>query len=287
MDKHDRTVIITGGASGIGKSLAFQYGRNEYNVVIGDIEEPTLESTVSELRSEGILAVGIHTDVSDLESVEALASASNDLFGPPSIVCLNAGVGAGGEMGEVSISTWQWVLSVNLWGVIHGLSVFLPTLQKQDSGHIVITSSIAGHLSYPRMGPYNASKHAVLTIAETLFFELAEANSNVGVSVLCPGLVRTQILDSDRNRPETLMDATIALSNEEQEIRETIVREIYDQALDPSIVAALVYDAVEANNFYIFTDDSFSDALRERHRNIENAQNPNPGANLIEEHLDD
>jgi len=287
MDKHDRTVIITGGASGIGKSLAFQYGRNEYNVVIGDIEEPTLESTVSELRSEGILAVGIHTDVSDLESVEALASASNDLFGPPSIVCLNAGVGAGGEMGEVSISTWQWVLSVNLWGVIHGLSVFLPTLQKQDSGHIVITSSIAGHLSYPRMGPYNASKHAVLTIAETLFFELAEANSNVGVSVLCPGLVRTQILDSDRNRPETLMDATIALSNEEQEIRETIVREIYDQALDPSIVAALVYDAVEANNFYIFTDDSFSDALRERHRNIENAQNPNPGANLIEEHLND
>ena len=287
MDKHDRTVIITGGASGIGKSLAFQYGRNGYNVVIGDIEEPTLESTVSELRSEGILAVGIHTDVSDLESVEALASASNDLFGPPSIVCLNAGVGAGGEMGEVSISTWQWVLSVNLWGVIHGLSVFLPTLQKQDSGHIVITSSIAGHLSYPRMGPYNASKHAVLTIAETLFFELAEANSNVGVSVLCPGLVRTQILDSDRNRPETLMDATIALSNEEQEIRETIVREIYDQALDPSIVAALVYDAVEANNFYIFTDDSFSDALRERHRNIENAQNPNPGANLIEEHLND
>ena len=287
MDKHDRTVIITGGASGIGKSLAFQYGRNEYNVVIGDIEEPTLESTVSELRSEGILAVGFHTDVSDLESVEALASASNDLFGPPSIVCLNAGVGAGGEMGEVSISTWQWVLSVNLWGVIHGLSVFLPTLQKQDSGHIVITSSIAGHLSYPRMGPYNASKHAVLTIAETLFFELAEANSNVGVSVLCPGLVRTQILDSDRNRPETLMDATIALSNEEQEIRETIVREIYDQALDPSIVAALVYDAVEANNFYIFTDDSFSDALRERHRNIENAQNPNPGANLIEEHLND
>ena len=287
MDKHDRTVIITGGASGIGKSLAFQYGRNEYNVVIGDIEEPTLESTVSELRSEGILAVGIHTDVSDLESVEALASTSNDTFGPPSVVCLNAGVGAGGEMGEVSISTWQWVLSVNLWGVIHGLSVFLPTLQKQDSGHIVITSSIAGHLSYPRMGPYNASKHAVLTIAETLFFELAEANSNVGVSVLCPGLVRTQILDSDRNRPETLMDATIALSNEEQEIRETIVREIYDQALDPSIVAALVYDAVEANNFYIFTDDSFSDALRERHRNIENAQNPNPGANLIEEHLND
>ncbi len=287
MDKHDRTVIITGGASGIGKSLAFQYGRNEYNVVIGDIEEPTLENTVNELRSEGIQAIGIHTDVSDLESVEALASTSNDTFGPPSVVCLNAGVGAGGEMGEVSISTWQWVLSVNLWGVIHGLSVFLPTLQKQDSGHIVITSSIAGHLSYPRMGPYNASKHAVLTIAETLFFELAEANSNVGVSVLCPGLVRTQILDSDRNRPETLMDATIALSDEEQEVREAIVREIYDQALDPSIVAALVYDAVEANNFYIFTDDSFSDALRERHHKIENAQNPNPGANLIEEHLND
>ena len=287
MDKHDRTVIITGGASGIGKSLAFQYGRNGYNVVIGDIEEPTLEATVSELQSEEIQAIGVHTDVSDLKSVVNLASTSNDTFGPPSVVCLNAGVGAGGEMGEVSISTWEWVLSVNLWGVIHGLSVFLPALQKQDSGHIVITSSIAGHLSYPRMGPYNASKHAVLTIAETLFYELAEAHSNVGVSVLCPGLVRTQILDSERNRPEILMDDVTTISNEEQEVREAIVREIYDQALDPSIVASLVYDAVEANNFYIFTDDSFSAALRERHHNIENAQNPNPGANLIEEHLND
>ena len=188
MEKHNRTVIITGGASGIGKSLAFHYGQKKYNVVLGDIEEPALESTVNELRADGINALGVTTDVSDLNSVQSLSDASNAAFGPPTVVCLNAGVGAGGEIGQIPMSDWEWVLSVNLWGVIHGLSVFLPTLQKQDVGHIVITSSIAGHLSYPRMGPYNASKHAVLTIAETLYFELAEAQSNVGISVLCPGL---------------------------------------------------------------------------------------------------
>lgn len=287
MDKHNKTVVITGGASGIGKSLATQYGRNEYNVIIGDIEEPVLDATVNDLRAEGINAIGIPTDVSDLNSVQALANASDNVFGPPAVVCLNAGVGAGGNMGEISIADWQWVLSVNLWGVIHGLSVFLPSLQEENKGHIVITSSIAGHLSYPRMGPYNASKHAVLTIAETLYFELAEAQSNVGVSVLCPGLVRTQILNSERNRPEALMETHITVSDQEQEIREAIVREVYEQALDPSIVAKLVYEGVEANNFYIFTDDSFADALRQRHHNIENAQNPNLGANLIEEHLND
>ena len=190
-------------------------------------------------------------------------------------------------MGEITIADWQWVLSVNLWGVIHGLSVFLPIMQQEDNGHIVITSSIAGHLSYPRMGPYNASKHAVLTIAETLYYELAEAQSNVGVSVLCPGLVRTQILNSERNRPESLMGNPLNSSDEEDDIRRAIVQEIYDQALDPSIVAELVFEAVESKQLYIFTDDSFSDALRQRHDNIENGRNPNPSANLIEEHLNE
>tara|TARA_E500000331_G_scaffold53568_1_gene47074 strand:- start:7651 stop:8514 length:864 start_codon:yes stop_codon:yes gene_type:complete len=287
MENKAKTVIITGGASGIGKSLAFYYGHKGYNIVIADIEEPALEATASELTADNIVVLSVLTDVSDLKSVQALADHSINTFGPPTLVCLNAGVGAGGEMGEITIADWQWVLSVNLWGVIHGLSVFLPIMQQEDNGHIVITSSIAGHLSYPRMGPYNASKHAVLTIAETLYYELAEAQSNVGVSVLCPGLVRTQILNSERNRPESLMGNPLNSSDEEDDIRRAIVEEIYDQALDPSIVAELVFEAVESKQLYIFTDDSFSDALRQRHDNIENGRNPNPSANLIEEHLNE
>lgn len=287
MENKAKTVIITGGASGIGKSLAFYYGNKGYNIVIADIEEPALEATASELIADNIVVLSVVTDVSDLKSVQALADYSINTFGPPTVVCLNAGVGAGGEMGEITIADWQWVLSVNLWGVIHGLSVFLPIMQQEDTGHIVITSSIAGHLSYPRMGPYNASKHAVLTIAETLYYELAEAKSNVGVSVLCPGLVRTQILNSERNRPESLMGNPLNTSDEEDDIRRAIVQEIYDQALDPSIVAELVFEAVKSKQLYIFTDDSFSDALRQHHDNIENGRNPNPSANLIEEHLNE
>ena len=174
-----------------------------------------------------------------------------------------------------------------MWGVIHGLNVFMPILDKSDEGHIIITSSIAGHLSYPNMGAYNASKHAVLTIAETLHYELLEKGSRIGVSVLCPGLVRTNILDSDRNRPETLTSSMALDRSDEDDMRKQIVREIYDLALEPNKVADLVFDAVDSKQFYIFTEDTFRDAIINRHRNIESRTNPVLAANLVEEHLND
>ena len=287
MIKERSSVVITGGASGIGKALAFRFGKEGHDIIIGDVEEAALEIAISELRSEEILATGIVVDVSDLDSVRSFRVHIFSEFSPPYILCLNAGVGAGGSISESSVLDWEWVLGVNLWGVIYGLNTFLPFMEDNNNGHIIITSSIAGHLSYPNMGVYNASKHAVLSIAETLCYELQEKGIEVGVSVLCPGLVKTNILDSERNRPEILTSNVSLNEPDDQDTRKEAVREIYNLALDPDSVADLVFKAVESKQFYIFTENTFQDAIKTRHRDIELVRNPMLGANLVEEHLND
>ena len=286
MIKERSSVVITGGASGIGKALAC-FGKEGHDIIIGDVEEAALEIAISELRSEAILATGIVVDVSDLDSVRSFRDQIFSEFSPPYILCLNAGVGAGGSISESSVLDWEWVLGVNLWGVIYGLNTFLPFMEDNNNGHIIITSSIAGHLSYPNMGVYNASKHAVLSIAETLCYELQEKGIEVGVSVLCPGLVKTNILDSERNRPEILTSNVSLNEPDDQDTRKEAVREIYNLALDPDSVADLVFKAVESKQFYIFTENTFQDAIKTRHRDIELVRNPMLGANLFEEHLND
>ena len=287
MTRDQGSVVITGGASGIGKALAFRFGKEGHDIIIGDVEESALGITISELRSAGILATGIVVDVSDIDSVRSFKDRIFSEFTPPYILCLNAGVGAGGPISESDILDWEWVLGVNLWGVIYGLNAFLPSMQEKNNGHIVITSSIAGHLSYPNMGVYNASKHAVLSIAETLCYEMQEKSSDVGVSVLCPGLVKTNILDSDRNRPEILTSNDSLNESNDDDGRKEAVRDIYNLALDPESVADLVFKAVQSKQFYIFTENTFQDAIKSRHRDIELARNPTLGANLVEEHLND
>ena len=287
MIKERSSVVITGGASGIGKALAFRFVKEWHDIIIGDVEEAALEIAISELRSEAISATGIVVDVSDLDSVRSFRDQIFSEFSPPYILCLNAGVGAGGSISESSVLDWEWVLGVNLWGVIYGLNTFLPFMEDNNNGHIIITSSIAGHLSYPNMGVYNASKHAVLSIAETLCYELQEKGIEVGVSVLCPGLVKTNILDSERNRPEILTSNVSLNEPDDQDTRKEAVREIYNLALDPDSVADLVFKAVESKQFYIFTENTFQDAIKTRHRDIELVRNPMLGANLVEEHLND
>ena len=287
MIKEKQSVVITGGASGIGRALAFRFGRGGNDIIVGDVEESALNITISELRSEGISATGIIVDVADLDSVRSFKEQVISDFTSPYVLCLNAGVGAGGSISESDILDWEWVLGVNLWGVIYGLNAFLPIMEENNNGHVVITSSIAGHLSYPNMGVYNASKHAVLSIAETLYYEVQEKNSDIGVSVLCPGLVKTNILDSDRNRPEILTINDSLDESDDHDIRKEAVREIYNLALEPERVADLVFKAVESRQFYIFTEDTFQGAIQSRHRDIELARNPMLGANLVEEHLND
>ena len=271
----------------MGRAFADRFGAAGCNVVIADIEEPAINAAVTDLGAAGVEVMGIRTDVSDGDSMDALGAAVTERFGGAHVICLNAGVGAGGPMGEVTTADWEWVLGVNLWGVIHGIRVFLPALEAQNEGHVVVTASVAGILSYPQMGPYNASKHAVLTMAETLHHELQAKGSAVGVTALCPGLVNTNILDSDRNRPESLSPSAL----EERPQRRTdeeiaFVRELYSMSLQPAAVADMVHDAVVDQQFYVLTDTVFDEAIALRHRELEGrAQSPTLRGHLVEEQL--
>ncbi len=199
-----KVAVVTGGASGIGRGLARQFAAEGMRVMVGDVETDALETAVTDLATSGAEVEGVVTDVSDAAQVQALADAAIARFGAVDLVCNNAGVGGGGLSWELPLSTWEWVLGVNMWGVINGLRSFVPLLVQRPEAHIVNTASVAGLVAAPFMGPYNASKHAVVAISETLHHELAMHAPHVKVSVLCPGWVNTNIADSSRNRPSRL-----------------------------------------------------------------------------------
>jgi len=292
---NDETALITGGASGIGLSIGKRLAEAGMNVVLADIEVPVLEEAVTELKGLGYQAMGIHCDVSDLNSVTDMKNQIEEVFGSPKVVCLNAGVGFGSPISEATISDWEWVVGVNLWGVINGLNTFLPAIKEMNEGHIVVTASIAGHVSVPNLGPYSATKFAVVSIAETLRQELLTENSQVGVSCLCPGFVSTNIWNSERNRPESLINnfsrgkpeymgvVEDDLTDEELLQREAFMEWISTNAKQPSEVADLVYQAISDNRFWIFTDDQHMDAVKSRHSSIVNGDElPLPASPLID-----
>jgi NAD(P)-dependent dehydrogenase (short-subunit alcohol dehydrogenase family) len=224
------------------------------------------------------------TDVSDEGSMDHLGEATREAFGAVHVVCLNAGVSPpAGPMDTLTSNDWRWTLNVNLWGVIHGLRVFLPDCKARDEGHFVVTASVAGLTSYPWMGAYSASKHAVVSIAETLYSELREAASKVTVSCLCPGAVTTQIGESERNRPKQLVDE----GNESASVvpqRPGDLNEFSDEfariSKAPAEVAELVLAAVVEERFWIETDAVYRDAIQARHRAIEDKTDP-PARGLI------
>jgi NAD(P)-dependent dehydrogenase (short-subunit alcohol dehydrogenase family) len=244
-------------------------------VAIGDIEEPALEAAVAELVASGAEVFGSRCDVTDIDSFRRFAADAEEAFGPAHVVCLNAGVAGGGEMVDLTLSDWNWVLGVNLWGVVHGLDIYLKGLVARNEGHVVVTASVAGHTSFPGIGPYNASKHAVSAIAETLHNELVVAGSDVGVTSLCPGFVATGIFDSGRNRPEHLLDALAELPSEEQLERRQMIQEWMAQnAKDPTEVADLIHDAVLEQTFWVFTDPDHIESIERRHEEIRGRRNP-------------
>jgi NAD(P)-dependent dehydrogenase (short-subunit alcohol dehydrogenase family) len=268
-----KVAVVTGGASGIGRALAQRFAAEGMHVVVGDVEKAALDAVVAELSAGGTEVLGVLTDVSDAAQVAALADATVDRFGGVHVVCNNAGVGAGGTCWEAPLETWEWVLGVNLWGVIHGLRSFVPLLLAQGEGHVVNTASMAGVVAPPFMGPYNASKHAVVAISESLHHELALAAPGVKVSVLCPGWVRTRIADSDRNRPEryTVADDTLG------ELREA-VRSLIEGGMPPEGVADKVVAAIRDERFWILThdddDDVWSAAVARRLDSLRDRANP-------------
>jgi NAD(P)-dependent dehydrogenase (short-subunit alcohol dehydrogenase family) len=271
-DLQGKVAVITGGASGIGRAVADRAAAEGMKLVLGDIEEGPLKEAVDELAGTGAEALGVVTDVSDAASVQALRDAALDRFGAVHLVHNNAGIGLGGPIWEVSEEDWRWIIGVNLWGVIHGMRTFAPLLIEQGEGHIVNTASIAGLIAAPFLGPYNATKQAVVAISETLIKDLQSVGSPVGVSVLCPGFVQTRIADSERNRPDWAPTPDV----EGAEALRGLVQEMVDGGITPAAVADRVIDAVRTDTFYILTHPELDDAVATRFEDIMLRRAPSP-----------
>ncbi len=271
-DLQGKVAVITGGASGIGRAVATRAAADGMKIVLGDIEEGPLKGAVEELTSEGAEAIGVTTDVADLASVQDLRDRALDRFGAVHLVHNNAGIGLGGPIWEVREEDWRWILGVNLWGVIHGVAAFVPHLIEQGEGHVVNTASIAGLIAAPFLGPYNATKQAVVAISETLFKDLQAVGAPVGVSVLCPGFVQTRIAESERNRPQWAPQRDIAGA---AELRGA-VQDMVDGGIAPTAVADRVIDAVRTNTFYILTHPELDAAIATRFDDITRRRPPSP-----------
>jgi NAD(P)-dependent dehydrogenase (short-subunit alcohol dehydrogenase family) len=264
-DLEGKVAVITGGASGIGKAVATKAAAEGMKVVIADIEEGALKETERELAGGGADVLGVVTDVADVSSVRALRDHALDRFGAVHLVHNNAGVGLGGPIWEIPESDWRWILGVNLWGVVHGVATFVPLFVEQGEGHVVNTASIAGLTTAPFLGPYNATKQAVVAISETLYKDLQAAGvSGVGVSVLCPGFVQTRIAESDRNRPAWAPDREVEGA---PELR-SAVQAMVDGGIPTAAVADVVLEAVRTDTFYILTHPELDGALRTRFDDI-------------------
>jgi NAD(P)-dependent dehydrogenase (short-subunit alcohol dehydrogenase family) len=271
----DKVAVITGGASGIGLAMAKRFAREGMKLVLADIEEDALRRVDQEFRKAGVPVLAIRTDVSRSHDVERLAEKTLATFGAVHVLCNNAGVAPGGVVWESTIADWEWVLGVNVWGVIHGVRVFVPIMLRQDSPcHIVNTASVAGLLSVPGMGIYCVSKHAVVTLSECLHHDLTERGAKIGVSLLCPAFVPTGILDSERNRPALLRNPSRTRTPEDQAREEQMRHAVESGRVSADMVAEMVLDAVRQERFYIFTHPRIKAAIQTRMEDVLNERSP-------------
>ncbi|MBY4729309.1 SDR family oxidoreductase [Cupriavidus pauculus] len=274
-----KVAVITGGASGFGKEFARIGAQLGMKLVLADVQEDALDTTVAEFKAQGVQVIGLRTDVSKAEQVQALADATMTAFGEVHLLFNNAGVGAGGLLWENTEKDWDWVLGVNLYGVIHGVRIFTPLMlaaaQKDPSfqGHIVNTASMAGLLNPPAMGVYNVSKHAVVSLSESLYQDLSLVTEQVHCSVLCPYFVPTGISQSQRNRPA-------GLSNDAPPTRSQLVSQaLSDKAVNSGKVTAadvaqMTFDAIRDESFYIYSHPQALATVRHRMEDIVNQRNP-------------
>jgi NAD(P)-dependent dehydrogenase (short-subunit alcohol dehydrogenase family) len=264
----NRVAVVTGAASGIGRGMAETFIEAGMKVVLADVDEVKLKNTFKTFQDSGAEVLCVHTDVSKPDQVEKLANETMDAFGAVHVLCNNAGVGFGGRHSwEIPFECWSWVLGVNLMGVIHGVHYFMPIMLEQAEAHIVNTSSIAGLLSNAINIPYGVSKHGVVALTESLHHELQMLGASVKVSVLCPGTVNTDIMDSsERNRPPDI-PAPPQLSEEAAVFRDAYKTWI-EQGLDPKAVGRQVLEAIKEERLYIMTTNDFDQNIEQRMKDI-------------------
>jgi len=270
-----KVAAVTGAASGLGRAMALAYADEGMHVALGDVADAS--DTFAQVESRGVSALSMKLDVSQAAEVEAFAEKTAKDLGGVHLVCNNAGVSPLGSAWEMSAGDWQWIMGVNLWGAIHGVRSFAPRLIAQDEGHIVNTASVAGIINPPGTAAYNVTKHAVVALSETLYHDLRERNSRVGVSVLCPAYVPTGIADSERNRPAGIEPTA---KTQETLTREAMLRKAVSSGrLSADDVARAVVQAVKDERFYILTHPRIKAAIRARLDDIlEERQPRNPMA---------
>jgi len=265
-DLAHRVAVVTGGASGIGLALAELLGREGMSVVIADVEDRALERAERQLRDLGTNVRAFRTDVSSAEQVQRLADGVFEELGNVHLLCNNAGVGGlgGSPLWERPLREWEWVFGVNVWGVVHGIRSFVPRMHASgEPGHVLNTASIAGHLSGG--GIYGASKHAVVSISESLDRQLREVKSSIGVTVLCPAFVRTNIASGSRNMPASLSAEMSPGATQRHTQWRTMVEERVAGGLDAAEVAARAVAAVVEDRLYALVGpEPVKVAIRER-----------------------
>jgi NAD(P)-dependent dehydrogenase (short-subunit alcohol dehydrogenase family) len=268
-DLEGKVAVVTGSASGIGLGLARRFARERMRVVLADVEAAALDKATAELADEfgADNVVGVLTDVRDDEAVDALAAATFDRYGAAHVLCNNAGVGVGGLAWTVPADRWRGAVDVNLLGVARGIRAFVPRMIEQGEGHVVITASAAGILTGPAMAPYFATKHAVVALSESLYFDLQLAGGAVGVSVLCPEWVRTNIADTERNRPADVAPAEpapVSGIDVDADMVRDLIQGLVDGGIDPDDVAAQVVDAIRTGRFWVLTHPTTVESARRR-----------------------
>jgi NAD(P)-dependent dehydrogenase (short-subunit alcohol dehydrogenase family) len=279
-DFKNKTAVLTGAGSGFGLECARIGAKLGMNLVLADVQQDALDKTVAEMQAAGAPVLAMRVDVSKADQMQALADAAFERFGAPHFVFNNAGVGAGGLIWENSLLDWEWVLGVNVMGVVHGVRLFTPMMlaaAKTDpayQGHIVNTASMAGLLNAPNMGIYNVSKHAVVSLSETLYQDLALVTDQIGASVLCPFFVPTGITKSHRNRPEELSTGGSKPTQSQLIGQAMSDKAVSSGKVTAAEVAQMVFDAIAANQFYIYSHPKAIGSVQTRMEDVLQTRNP-------------
>jgi NAD(P)-dependent dehydrogenase (short-subunit alcohol dehydrogenase family) len=276
-----KVAVITGAASGIGFGLAERCAKEGMKVILAGINEDTLKKAEKDIKKTGATTLVVKTDVSRASDVEALAKKTLDTFGAVHLLFNNAGVSAGFSVWESTLADWQWTLGVNLWGVIHGVHFFVPIMIKQGiECHIVNTAGGAGLVS-PPYSPYAVAKHGVVALSEILYRELEQGGHNIGVSVLCPGFIKTRAMDAERNRPAELQNApgegSTGTTDPAVKAMLKISRQLIDNGMPPQQLADIVFSAIKEKKFYILPNaEMLKPMIQARMEDILQERNPTP-----------